>query len=29
MDLAKQFKADDFAEDTIKAITHIKNLAGI
>jgi methylmalonyl-CoA mutase cobalamin-binding domain/chain len=29
MDLAKQFGADDFAEDTIKGINHIKNLAGI
>ena len=29
MDLAKQFGADDFAEDTIKGIAHIKDLAGI
>jgi 5-methyltetrahydrofolate--homocysteine methyltransferase len=29
MELAKQFGADDFAEDTIKGINHIKNLAGI
>lgn len=29
MDLAKRFGADDFAEDTIKGITHIKKIAGI
>lgn len=29
MDLAKQFGADDFAEDTIKGINHIKNLADL
>ena len=29
MNLAKQFGADDFAEDSIKGVDHIKQLAGI
>ena len=29
MSLAKQFGADDFAEDSIKGVDHIKQLAGI
>jgi methanogenic corrinoid protein MtbC1 len=29
MELAKQFGADDFAEDAIKGISHIKTLAGL
>ena len=29
MDLAKQFGADDFAEDTVSGVRHIKELAGM
>jgi methanogenic corrinoid protein MtbC1 len=29
MELAKQFGADDFAEDAIKGVDHVKTLAGI